>query len=126
MIGSPEKATQKRVIDLFTQELGYLYAGNWQKRPEIYKDNSNIEEVMLEDFFIKSGYNPAQITKAIHALQAEASNLQRDLYDNNQAVNKLLRYGVQVKESAGKPTETVQLINWDSPLRKMILPSPRR
>jgi len=111
MIGSPEKATQKRVIDLFTQELGYHYLGDWHKR----QNNSNIEEETLENYLSTAGYNPVQITKAVHALQSEASNLQRDLYDNNQAVYKLLRYGVQVKESAGKPTETVQLINWDSP-----------
>ena len=43
------------------------------------------------------GYNPAQISIAIHKLRTEADNPNRGLYGNNKAVYSLLGYGVQVK-----------------------------
>ena len=51
----------------------------------------------------------------MHALRTEADHPSRGLYGNNQAVYKLLRYGVQVKTEAGHPTETVPLIDWAAP-----------
>ncbi len=48
-------------------------------------------------------------------MRTEATNHNRSLYANNQAVYNLLRYGVPVKLEAGKPTETVHLINWQAP-----------
>jgi type I restriction enzyme R subunit len=39
-IGQPERATQKRVIDLFRDELGYRYLGDWTDQD----GNSNLEE----------------------------------------------------------------------------------
>jgi type I restriction enzyme R subunit len=55
---------------------------------------------LLSAYLTKAGYSPAQV---------------RNLYDNNQAVYTLLRYGVPVKIEAGKPTETVKLIDWQHP-----------
>ncbi len=52
---------------------------------------------------------------ALHKLKTEANNPSRNLYGNNQAVYKLLRYGVPVKVDAGKVTETVHLIDWQVP-----------
>ncbi|CAN5831548.1 HsdR family type I site-specific deoxyribonuclease [soil metagenome] len=112
-VGSPERATQNRVIALFRDKLGYRYLGNWADRA----GNSNIEEGFLTEHLTTAGYNPAQISQAIFRLQTEATNHSRNLYGNNQAVYKLLRYGVQVKTEAGKPTEMVHLINWDQPDR---------
>jgi type I restriction enzyme R subunit len=110
-IGAPEKATQDRVIKLFTDQLGYTYLGDWKDRD----DNSNVEEELLSNHLTSTGYNTVQIQKAIHALKTEALNPQRDLLDSNQVVYNLLRYGVAVKEEAGKPTETVHLIDWMTP-----------
>lgn len=110
-IGQPERATQKRVIDLFRDELGYRYLGDWTDRD----GNSNIEEGLLTGFLTKSGYSSAQISKAIYTLRTEADNHSRTLYGNNQEVYKRLRYGVPVKIEAGKVTETVHLINWEEP-----------
>lgn len=110
-IGAPEIATQKRVIKLFKDELDYTYLGDWHER----ESNSSVEEKYLTQYLDRAGYSPTQISKAVHKLQNEANNHQRQLYDNNHEVYKLLRYGVQVKEGAGKPTETVKLINWDDP-----------
>jgi len=110
-IGKPERATQKRVIALFRDELKYRYLGDWTDR----EGNSNIEERLLTAYLRKSGYTPAQIGVALYKLRTEADNHSRGLYGNNQAVYNLLRYGVPVKIEAGKVTETVHLINWNEP-----------
>jgi type I restriction enzyme R subunit len=110
-IGQPESATQNRVIALFRDELLYRYLGDWTDRP----NNSNIEEALLTAFLSKNAYNPAQISSALYKLRVEADNPNRSLYDNNKAVYQLLRYGVPVKTEAGKVTETVWLVNWETP-----------
>ena len=112
-IGKPERVTQDRVIGLFRDELGYDYLGDWTHRP----GNSNIEEDLLTAFLQASGNSPPQIGRALDALQREANNHSRNLYNNNQAVYKLLRYGVPVKVDAGQPTQTVHLVNWKEPLK---------
>ena len=110
-IGQPESATQNRVIALFQDELLYRYLGDWTDRP----NNSNIEEALLTAFLSKNAYTPAQISSALHKLRVEADNPNRSLYDNNKAAYQLLRYGVPVKTEAGKVTETVWLVNWETP-----------
>lgn len=111
VIGKPERATQRRLISLFRDELGYRYLGDWSDRDE----NSNIEEALLSDYLHRTGYGAAQISAAIRKLTIEANNTSRSLYDNNHAVYGLMRYGVAVQVEAGKPSETVKLINWDNP-----------
>ncbi len=110
-VGKPEKTTQDRVIALFSNELGYRYLGDWSDRD----GNSNIEEELLSTFLTKSGYTPAQISRAIDVFHREADNHSRGLYGNNQAVYNLLHYGIPVKIEAGKITETVHVINWGEP-----------
>lgn len=110
-IGKPERATQRRVIELFRDELGYRYLGDWCDRER----NSNVEEGLLTEYLRRAGYRDAQINAAIRKLQVEASNTGRSLYDNNRAVYGLLRYGVPVQVEAGRPSETVKLINWSNP-----------
>lgn len=110
-IGQSERATQNRIIALFRDELGYRYLGDWRDRD----GNSNIEEGLLTPFLTRSGYNPAQINKAVYDLRTAANHHSRGLYGNNKEVYKLLRYGVHVKTEAGKHTETVKLIDWDNP-----------
>ncbi|HEY2291154.1 MAG TPA: HsdR family type I site-specific deoxyribonuclease [Thermoanaerobaculia bacterium] len=111
LIGQPERVTQNRVIALFRDELGYRYLGDWSDR----EGNSNIEEKILSEWLTRSGYTPAQINNALYKLRTEADNHSRTLYGNNQAVYGLLHYGVPMKIEAGKPTETVHLINWREP-----------
>src|SRR4051795_10121838 len=108
-IGQSERATQNRVLNLFRDELGYRYLGDWSDRD----GNSNIEEDVLSAWLTRSGYTPAQINAALYRLRTEADNHSRSLYGNNQEVYKLLRYGVPVKIEAGKVTESVHLINWN-------------
>jgi len=110
-IGTPERATQKRVIELFTEELGYDYLGDWHRRD----GNSNIEEDQLRPWLTQRGCSSDQIARALHKLRAEATNPNRSLYDNNKAVYELLRYGVNVKTAAGEMAETVHLVDWEHP-----------
>lgn len=110
-VGKPEKATQNRIIALFRDQLGYRYLGDWSDRAE----NSNIEEGLLGNYLKVAGYSDAHVSAALFKLRAETLNTHRSVYDNNQAVYGLLRYGVDVQVEAGKPTDTVKLINWSEP-----------
>ena len=53
-IGAPEKATQDRVIKLFTEQLGYSYLGDWKDR----EGNSNVEEGLLSDCLLSTSPSP--------------------------------------------------------------------
>jgi type I restriction enzyme, R subunit len=106
-IGQIERATQDRVIALFRDELGYRFIGTWADR-----QNSNIDEKLLTAWQAKQGIRGAQIAVVLHRLRTEADNPNRSLYQNNQAVYSLLRYGVPVKTDVGQSTETVHLIDW--------------
>lgn len=110
-IDRPERETQERVIALFRNDLKYRYLGD---RTDFA--NSNIWEEHLTAFLIQSGYNEVQIARAIEILNRTA-NSSGSLYERNQEVYKLLRYGVPVKTEAGKVTETVHLVNWEKPLK---------
>jgi type I restriction enzyme R subunit len=92
-IGQSERETQNRIIALFRDELHYTYLGDWRDRD----DNTNIEQPLLAADLTRAGYSPAQIAKAIYALRTEADNQTRGPYANNEAVYKLLRYGVSMK-----------------------------
>lgn len=110
-IGKSERETQNRIIALFEDELGYEYLGDWSKRA----NNSNVEEQLLTRYLTACGYGQALIAPAIHRLKTASSRSQGSLYDNNKAVYSLLRYGVHVKEEAGKNTEIIRLIDWEKP-----------
>ncbi len=110
-VGQLERATQNRVIQLFSEELGYDYWGNWEERP----NNSNIEEAHLSAWLGKRGFTGAQIGQAINKLQRAADKGGRDLYYVNQEVYQRLRYGVDVQVAAGDKHEKVALIDWERP-----------
>jgi type I restriction enzyme R subunit len=120
-ISKPERATQERVIALFTQQLGYRFLGNWSAR----EGNHCIEEELLTAHLARQGYSPAHISAALHRLRSEALLHGRTLYAANQAVYQLLRYGVSVKVAAGEVNETVHLVNWDRPVTTTS-PSPKK
>ncbi len=110
-IDRPERETQNRIVALFRNELGYRYLGD---RTDFA--NSNIWEEHLVSFLTRSGYSEAHISRAVEILNRTA-NSSGSLYERNQAVYKLLRYGVDVKTEAGGLTDNVDLINWDDPLK---------
>ena len=107
-VGSIERITQNRVVQLFKKELNYTYLGDWQER----ENNSNIEVALLTQSLQKRGYNAAQITKAIETLQRTANNFSDSLYTTNKNVYAMLRYGVDIKTEISKNTEKVHFIDW--------------
>lgn len=110
-VGQIERATQQRVVKLFSESLGYEYLGNWSDR----LGNRNIDMDLSASFLKKQGYDDALITKALHQLNKVAGDQTKSLYDCNNAVYELLRYGVKVKADVGENTQTVWLINWKNP-----------
>jgi type I restriction enzyme R subunit len=111
-VGQVERATQNRVVALFTRALGYDYLGNWQYRA----GNSNVEEERLRAYLRRRGYPKTLIDRALFELQKAAGDQSKSLYDVNKDVYRMLRYGVKVRAGAGEKTETVWLIDWEHPL----------
>ncbi|MEI2689030.1 MAG: HsdR family type I site-specific deoxyribonuclease [Anaerolineae bacterium] len=111
-VGQKERATQNRVVKLFSSTLKYAYLGNWEERP----NNSNVEQAYLRAFLGRQGYSQTLIDRALHELLKTAGDQSKSLYDVNKAVYSLLRYGIKVKADVGEATETVHLINWQEPL----------
>lgn len=110
-INKPERETQDRVIRLLRDSLGYDYLGDWDER----EGNSNLEETLIRKYLNRRGYEADKINAAILRLKTEANNSGRSLYDNNEAVYKLLRFGVDVKTKPGERTKPVMLIDWENP-----------
>lgn len=111
-IGQIERKTQRRVVKLFRDTLGYDYLGDWADRV----GNSNIEEDLLRTFLReKQGYDEALITRALHLFDKAANDSSKSLYDRNRAVYDMLRYAVKVKPGAGENTVDVWLIDWKNP-----------
>lgn len=111
-VGDIERITQNRIVELFRQQLGYTYLGNWEDRP----GSSNIEEELLRTYLKnKKRYSDVLINKALYELTKAANNLGDGLYSANKTVYSLLRYGVSVKAEAGENFQTVELIDWNNP-----------
>ncbi len=109
--GKPERHTQNRIIQLFQDELGYAYLGNWEDR----EGNSNIEESLLSKYLRKQGNPEDAIRRAVYELQTTANNPNNSLYTNNKNAYQLLRYGIDVRTEAGRNYEKVALVDWKNP-----------
>lgn len=111
-VGQIERKAQKRVIKLFVEQLGYEYGGDRSDT-----DNSNIDEHLLRQNLAARNYDDVIINRAIHELKTTAAvSAPPQLYDANQSVYKLLRYGVKVKRSTSENFETVKLVDWATPV----------
>ena len=64
-VGHNEEITQQRVIQLFCNELGYRYLGNWIDQA----GNRNIEEDLLLKYLQKQGYEDVLTKRAIHIIR---------------------------------------------------------
>ena len=91
----PERLTQERVINLFTDDshpdcLGYKFLGDWHLKDS----NSCIEEDLLR-FNLKSrGYSEVHINAALRKLESAADSTGISLYQANLRTYNMLRYGV--------------------------------
>jgi len=110
-VGQIEKRTQRRVVKLFRDTLGYDYLGDWTDR----EDNRNIESDLLRSFLKKQGYDENLINRALFVLEKAAGDTSKSLYDRNKEVYELLRYSVKVKPGVGENTVDVWLIDWENP-----------
>lgn len=111
-VGQLERVTQDRVVELFKNKLNYRYLGNWEER----EDNSNIETEILTEFLQKK-YDSNLITKTLYELDKVVNDQSKSLYDVNKEFYTLLRYGVNVQPEIGKNKKTIQLIDWNNPLK---------
>lgn len=112
-IGALEVATQNRLLDLFQKDLGYVYMGNLEDKP----DNSNIDETLLREYLVSCNkYNEKQINQTVLTLRTETNNYGKDLYEANKEIYSLLCYGVNVTNNVGENNTYVYLIDWENPM----------
>lgn len=112
----PERKTQNRVVDLFTNpsrpdSLGYRFLGDLSGAA----NNRCIRLAELELNLERRRYSAAHITRALEELHKVIDATGTTLYDASLRTYKLLRYGAVVKVSQARPFETVHLIDWEHP-----------
>lgn len=108
MINPIERITQNRIIQLFQEQLGYAYYGNWEKR----EHNSNVEQEFLKRNLLQRGYSETLANKAVKEVYDAANTNAGSLYDRNKAMYSLLRYGVKARPELGENFETIFPIDW--------------
>lgn len=102
-----ERKVQERLLTCLVKDLGYHYLGNLQDI-----DNRSIKEDLLRKSLEKRGYTDREMAEAIRQLVSAADDQASSLFEANQKVYGLLRYGLQgVKDEEGH-RRTVYYIDW--------------
>lgn len=108
-VGQREIVTQKRILKLFEDQLGYINLGNLHDG-----DNQNIDVRLLTTFLKSQGHSDNIVARALRELdKANTLSAGKTLYEANKEIYALLRYGIKVREGVGEQTQNVWLINWD-------------
>lgn len=102
-----EKKLQNRVLHWLVDDLEYTYLGNLEDI-----DNTPVKEELLRANLKKRGYGDDQIKIAINELISKINNQADTLYEINQKVYSLLRYGRQGVKDANGQRQTVHYIDW--------------
>lgn len=111
-IGEAERVTQDRVVNFFKDSsiLDYSYLGNLRDVA-----NKNIREDRLKAYLKAFGYSKPLVDGAVSQLTKAAGNMTQGLYDANQEVYSLLKYGAKVKESPESAPKTVYFFDTEHP-----------
>jgi type I restriction enzyme R subunit len=104
-----ERETQARVCGLFVERLGYRSLGSLRYKAQ----RGPLLEEALEENLRRRGYAPWAVRGALEVLRRRAEVRGVSLSEANERTYRALRYGVQVQEGAGKPYETVRLVDWE-------------
>ena len=104
-----ERKLQNRVIQWLKDDLSYRFLGDFTDL-----NNGPIKEDLLRKNLVKRGYSKDVINIAISDIQRKVANQTDSLYQVNETVYSLLRYGDQgVKNEQGNRI-TVQYIDWEN------------
>lgn len=111
-IGEPEKKTQEKVMDFFSDReiLDYINLGNLEDRA-----NTNVKTNLLREYLRSCGHEDIVIEKAIDKLVKTANDMTRGIYDANKEVYSLLKYGAKVKPAPEAAEKTVFFIDFENP-----------
>ena len=103
-----ERKLQNRVIHWLRDDLGYEFIGDLTDM-----NNEPIKDDLLRKNLVKRGYSKDIISRAITDLQKKANNQTDPLYQLNEEVYSLLRYGDQgIKDEHGNRI-TIHYIDWN-------------
>ena len=104
-----ERKLQERVKHWLIDDLKYTYLGNLEDL-----DNTPVKEDLLRKNLAARGYDPDTAGRAVAELLAKAGNQADALYQVNEEVYSLLRYGCQGVKDAGGNRVTVHYIDWEN------------
>lgn len=111
-IGQIERRTQDRVVRLFQERLGYTYLGNLKDVP-----NSNLREQDFLAFLDSQEVLPEVAKRAFDKLESVSRGSGNKLYQKNEDVYQMLRYGIKLQPELNQKNETIWPIDWDYPER---------
>jgi type I restriction enzyme R subunit len=106
-VGQIERETQKRLVALLQEKLGFEYLGNWEKQY-----NTNLVKAEFLAFQETRGQSEELAMKSFHELEKIASNGSVKVYQSNKDFYEKLRYGVKISPELGDQNVTVWPIDW--------------
>lgn len=106
-VGEIERITQDRLINVFTKDLGYSYLGNLKDQ-----SNSNLIEAEFLSYQLSVGTSPEVAKRAFDLLESDANLYTLGIYDRNEKVYNLIRYGLKLTANHGEKNQTISPIDF--------------